>query len=169
MARNIPPQAAADNLPKQFVGETITNLKQLYDRGKPKDDAELENRIDEFFAFCQKSAMRPGIESLCLSLSISRNTLWHWRRGEGCGPERQAIIEKATMFIAAFLEQANLTGHLNPATGIFLSKNWLGYKDSVNLEASPPVSGRRPQISKADALGIDTDADVDAELPDFGD
>nr|WP_294660781.1 hypothetical protein [uncultured Blautia sp.] len=32
------------------------------------------------------------------------------------------------------MEQAILRGKLNPASGIFLMKNWLNYKDSYSFE-----------------------------------
>ena len=169
--RDNTPQNGLKQLSSKFTSDTIDSLRQLYDMGKPADNVELRERIDLFFQFCQDKGLRPGVESLCLSIATDRTTFWKWCQGMGCDDERAQIASRARQFISCFLEQSHLQGKLNPASAIFLSKNWMGYRDSIDLEASPPTPGRRPQISKADMLGIDvdTDADVDAGLPDFGD
>lgn len=128
------PAAQLGDLEPDFVAETIENLRQLNDLGRPKTDKELTERIDRYFEFCQNTGNRPGIESLCMSLSITRTTLFNWNNGINCTPERQEIIVKAKAFIASFMEQAILRGKLNPASGIFLMKNWLNYKDSYSFE-----------------------------------
>lgn len=128
------PNVVADQLPEAFTAETVRTLRQLNSLGKPRTDAETIQRIDDFFKFCEKTGTRPGIESLCLALSVSRTTLFRWAHGQQCSPEKQEAIEKAKSFIAAFIEQASLRGKLNPATSIFLMKNWLNYKDTVSFE-----------------------------------
>lgn len=128
------PAAQLGDLEPDFVAETIENLRQLNSKGKPKTDKELTERIDQYFQFCQNTGNRPGIESLCMSLCITRTTLFNWNNGINCTPERQEIVVKAKAFIASFMEQAVLRGKINPASGIFLMKNWLGYKDSYSFE-----------------------------------
>lgn len=158
------PQTELSELEPDFVSETITSLRQLYDKGKPQTDEELENRIDEFFDFCYQHEMRPGIESLALALGVSRQTIWAWSRGEQCSPQRTEIIQRAKMLIGAFLEQSSLCGKLNPATSIFLMKNWLNYRDSIEVETAPKITTRIPLKSREELLKIDVDA---PELPDF--
>lgn len=43
--------------------------------GRPQTDEEVANRINDYFEFCERSSIRPGIESLCMALHISRTTL----------------------------------------------------------------------------------------------
>lgn len=130
---NYPGQQLAD-LPDEFVQETVRSLKQLNELGRPETDAEVQERIDQYFQFCQDTGCRPGIESLCLALHISRTTLFNWVRGSGCSSERQQIAERAKAFIGAFLEQSVLRGKVSPPSGIFIMKNWLGYKDTISFE-----------------------------------
>lgn len=130
---NYPGQQLSD-LPDEFVQETVQSLKQLNDLGRPETDAEVQERIDQYFQFCQDTGNRPGIESLCLALHITRTTLFNWVRGVGCSPERQQIAERAKSFIGAFLEQSVLRGKVSPPSGIFIMKNWLGYKDTISFE-----------------------------------
>lgn len=128
------PSSQVNDLGPDVITETVTNLLELNYLGKPETDTEVKNRVDQYFQFCQATGTRPGIESLCLALHISRTTLFNWSSGIGCSAERQEIIEKAKTFIAAFLEQIVLRGRISPPSGIFLMKAWLGYRDTVSFE-----------------------------------
>lgn len=134
MAKNNYPQGQLDDIEPGKVQEIVTSLKELHDRGKPQTDDEVKQRIDEFFSFCQHSSIRPGIESLCMSLHITRTTLFNWANGTGCSSVCQEYVQSAKAFISAFLEQALLGGKISPPSGIFIAKNWLGYRDTVSLE-----------------------------------
>lgn len=138
MGKNRFPQAELDDIEPGTIKEMVCSLKQLNSLGKPQTDFEVSERIDQYFSFCEQSCMRPGIEGLCLSLHISRTTLFRWSRGQDCSEYRQELIQTARAFIAAFLEQALLCGKISPPSGIFLAKNWLGYKDTVSLEEITP-------------------------------
>lgn len=148
MSKNNYPQGQLDEINPVAVQQIVTSLKDLYDRGRPQTDAEVESRINEYFDFCEKSSIRPGVESLCMALHVSRTTLYNWANGIKCSPYRQELAEKAKGFVGAFIEQALLQGKISPPSGIFLAKNWLGYKDSISIEESIPNNyGERPQQS----------------------
>lgn len=138
MARNSYPQGQIEDVEPSTVREIVTSLKELHDRGKPQTDEEIKQRIDEYFSFCQQSSIRPGIESLCLSLHISRTTLFNWNNGTNCSAKCQEYIQSAKAFIAAYIEQAVLGGKISPPSGIFLMKNWLNYRDTISLEDNIP-------------------------------
>jgi hypothetical protein len=74
----------------------------------------------------------------------------------------------AKSFIASFLEQASLTGKLNPATSCFLFKNWLNYKDNYSFEDSTDNTNINRQIS-ASELPILKVPDTDTDQPTTGD
>lgn len=135
------PQQQIDDLEPDFVSTVVESLRELNDLGKPETDAELENRIDEYFKFCQRTGNRPGVESLCFSLHISRTTLFNWNAGIGCSEHRKELINRAKGFIAAFMEQAMTRGKISPPSGIFLMKNWLNYKDTVSFENVADLNG----------------------------
>lgn len=130
------PQMQLEQMDKPAIQEMVSDLRQLYDMGKPSNDEELKRRIDDYFQFCQNSAIRPGVESLCLALHITRTTLFNWSYGIGCDRGRQEIIACAKSFISAFLEQASLSGRISPPTGIFLLKNWCSHKDVYSFESA---------------------------------
>lgn len=119
----------------EAVKQVVSSLRELNALGKPKTDQEVKQRIDDYFEFCERSSLRPGIESLCCALHITRQTLFRWSKGESCSQERQEIIQNAKTFVTAFIEQASLGNRLNPATSIFLLKNWANYRDTVSFDS----------------------------------
>ena len=150
MARNNYPQAGLDEIEPEAVQQLVTSLKDLFDMGRPQTDAEVAKRIDAYFDFCQRSSIRPGIETLCMTLHISRTTLFRWNNGENCSEYRQELIQSAKSFIGAFLEQAMLCGKISPPSGIFLMKNWLSYKDAISIEESVPHAPYSKVLTAAD-------------------
>lgn len=131
LSKNSYPQVALETVPPEAVQKIVTSLKQLHDLGRPTTDEELADRIDQYFQFCEHSSVRPGIESLCLSLHITRQTLLNWANGQGCSEKRQQIAQSARSFLSAYLEQLTLQGRLNPASSCFMFKNWFNYHDNV--------------------------------------
>lgn len=150
MARNNYPQAGLNEIDPGAVQQIVTSLKELHDLGKPETDEEVAKRIDDYFEFCQRSSIRPGIESLCMSLHISRTTLFRWNNGDNCSTHRQELIQSAKSFIGAFLEQAMLGGKISPPSGIFLMKNWLSYKDAISIEEAMPQDNYKKVLSAAE-------------------
>lgn len=67
-----------------------------------------------------------------------------------CSEYRQELIQSAKAFIDAYLEQAILSGKINPPCGIFLAKNWLGLKDTISLEESVPDMDYKKSVSADD-------------------
>lgn len=132
------PQKALDLIPADAVREMVGSLRELHDLGIPRTDEEVRERVASYFEFCEHSSIRPGIESLCLSLHITRTTLFRWARGDGCSLERQEMAQSAKQMCIAYIESATLSGRLNPASSIFALKNWGGYRDTVSWEDATP-------------------------------
>lgn len=149
------PQSALEQIEPSKVQEITTSLLELHNQGKPESNEELRQRIDAFFNFCSESSIRPGVESLCLSLHISRTTMFNWLRGDGCDKERQEIITSAKSVINAFVEQALLSGAIPVPSAIFVAKNILGYKDTVSIEDSIPQSSVKQALSIEDLKLLD--------------
>lgn len=150
MGKNNYPQAGLDDLEPAAVQHIVSSLKELHDKGRPQTDEELKQRIDEYFSFCECSSIRPGIESLCMSLHISRTTLFRWSNGIDCSSYKQELIQSAKSFIGAFIEQAMLCGKISPPSGIFLMKNWLNYKDTISLEEAMPQTDSKRTLTASE-------------------
>lgn len=122
---------------EEFVGTTVSCLMELAGQGIPKDSDELRQRIHSYFRFCEERQMRPSIENLCLSLGTSRQNFWNWCSGvntKSRDAEWQSLCCTAKQIVLCFLETAHMAGKINPASAIFLLKNWGGYMDSVTVE-----------------------------------
>lgn len=130
----------------ETVKDIILSLQDLNAKGKPETDTELNERIEQYFNFCGQSSIKPGVESLCLALHISRTTFFRWSHGEDCSKKRMEIIQQAHACINAFMEQALLNGKINPVSAIFLMKNVAGYKDAISFEQSTPRTGTEGQL-----------------------
>lgn len=150
MGKNNYPQAGIDDIEPAAVQQIVSSLKELHDKGRPQTDEELKQRIDEYFSFCERSSIRPGIESLCMSLHISRTTLFRWSNGIDCSSYKQELIQSAKSFIGAFIEQAMLCGKISPPSGIFLMKNWLNYKDTISLEEAMPQTDSKRTLTASE-------------------
>lgn len=116
-----------------FVKNTVASLMELRTKGKPQNVEELKIRIDDYFHFCSDNGFRPALESLSLSLGVSRITFWQWRNGSR-GSEWQEVCESAAQMIITFLEACMMSGKINPVSSIFLLKNIAGYSDAQTLE-----------------------------------
>ena len=132
-----------------FVRDTVNNLLELRSKGKPQNVEELKTRIDDYFLFCANNGYRPAIESLALSLGVSRITFWQWRNGSR-GVEWQEICESAAQMIITFLEACMMSGKINPVSSIFLLKNLAGYSDCQTLEVRKTDTMSEVQMSIED-------------------
>jgi hypothetical protein len=141
MAREYP-QTSLDHIPGNKVQEITHSLNELHAQGRVETDLQVNDRINAFFQLCEDSQIRPGIETLCFALGITRQTLMRWSRGVNCSEYRQELITTAKAYIAAYIEQSTLSGLINPVSGIFLMKNWLGYKSDSGLDETMDDEGK---------------------------
>ena len=141
MPKNNFPNTTIDNLPDNFVVDSITSLQELAAMGKisgsPDQDGEFEQRVAQIIEFCKCKKMRLGVETLCGGLGITRQTLCDWERNAygGISERRQEAVKQVKQLIYAFLEQAGLSGKVHPTTYIWLSKNWMKYRDNMPEES----------------------------------
>lgn len=170
MAKNNYLQSNIEDMEPSNVHEIVTSLKDLHDRGKPQTDEEIKQRIDDFFAYCQDSCIRPGIETLCAALCISRTTLFNWNNGKYCSPQCQEYVQSAKALISAYIEQAVLSGKISPPSGIFLMKNWLGYRDVFSLEQAALENDNTADrhLASREELGLEVPTER-PKLPGMGD
>lgn len=166
------PTNGLNNVSAEFASNTIKSLNDLYNMGRPNSDDEVEQRINEYFRFCEESSVRPGVESLGLSLSVSRTAIWNWEHGINCSARRQELIIKAKSFIMAYIEQCMLNNRLYPGSAIFLLKNWANYRDSIEITTEQNAGARAPALSQeeikqiADQAGRKSVTELLEELPD---
>lgn len=107
--------------------------------GRPrkfKSAEELQERIDAYFADCEKRSAPYTISGLANWIDIDRQTLLNYEKNE----EFFGTIKKAKEKIIQMQEEMLVSGQGNATGLIFSMKNNYGWKDSRQIDAE--VSGR---------------------------
>lgn len=126
------------------------------------DPEQVKERLNMYFQHCAENDRKPQIVGMCNWLGISRQTLNEWVRGETRAATHGDIIKKAVSFIEEMWADYMQSGKLNPASGIFLAKNWYGYKDVADVVVTPnnPLQGMDADQARkriTDAIPVDDD------------
>ena len=101
------------------------------------DPEQVKERIGMYFNHCAENDRKPQIVGMCNWLGINRNTLHEWLTGVTRKETHGDVIKKAVSFIEEMWADYMQSGKLNPASGIFLAKNWYGYKDVADVVVTP--------------------------------
>lgn len=101
------------------------------------DPQQVKERIGMYFQHCMENDRKPQIVGMCNWLGISRETLNLWRNGEYRKDTHFDIVKKAVSMIEEQWADYMQNGKINPASGIFLAKNWFGYKDQTDVVVAP--------------------------------
>lgn len=116
----------------------VSKLMTLYSLPPVKTDADVQQRIYDYFDWCVQTDSKPSVAALATSLGVDRRTLWEWEVGKAhAGTHRAALIKHAKSIMTAMMEEMMLTGKINPVVGIFLMKNNMGYKDQSDVVITP--------------------------------
>lgn len=126
------------------------------------DPEQVKERIGMYFQHCAENDRKPQIVGMCNWLGISRQALNEWRNGEVRSATHGDIIKKACAFIEEMWADYMQNGKLNPASGIFLAKNWFGYKDVADVVVTPsnPMQDLNAEEARkrlVDAIPVDDD------------
>ena len=151
---NFPPAKLCRELQASqgYTATTIESLMELSNLGKPKDITELKQRFKTYFSFCEEHDFKPAIESLALSLGISRVCFWSWCNGRGVSDEWARCCQQARQCIIAFIESATLSGKVSPPIGIFCLKNLASWRDTISFEDVSSTIINHGQVMKASML-----------------
>ena len=101
------------------------------------DPVQVKERIGMYFQHCADNDRKPQIVGMCNWLGINRNTLNEWLNGVTRSATHGDIIKKAVSLIEEQWADYMQNGKINPASGIFLAKNWYGYKDVADVVVTP--------------------------------
>lgn len=140
-----------------YLSEALTKINYVRDLGRqgiPKNAADLETRISDYFDFCKRAELIPSVEGLSLALNISRKTLWAWQQGSR-GAEFAEITTRAKQVLNTFIETSMYANKINAAAAIFSLKNIAGWSDVQKIETSI----KEEKIKSAALLPIWEDAE----------
>lgn len=101
------------------------------------DPKQVEERIGLYFKYCADNDRKPQVVGMCNWLGISRDTLNTWVRGEVRSATHTDMIKKAYGVMEEMWVDYMQNGKVSPPTGIFLAKNWYGYRDVADVVVTP--------------------------------
>lgn len=130
------------------------------------DPKQVQDRLDQYFQFCADNDRRPQVVGMCNWLGISRDTINKWDNGVVRKNTHTDIIKKAYGVIEEMWIDFMQNGKINPATGIFLAKNYWHYKDVADVVVTPnnplaDLDDEQAQQRITDSIPIDTDSEVE--------
>lgn len=133
------------------------------------DPKQVEQRINDYFAYCIENDRKPNIKGLGNWLGVDRSTVNSWMRGEYRAKTHSPVIRKAVDILEELWVDYMMNGKVNPASGIFLGKNMFGYKDVQNVHVVPtqPLGEQLSPEEIAKRVGLpDPDEPIDTEWHD---
>ena len=120
---------------KALVRKLMTETLNSWQKPKVKSDAELEQRLADYFMECADQGNIPTMEEMALCTGYTLAGLRDIENGtrKGFSPETKRILQRARGFMLTFDTKLVLTGQLNPVTYIFRSKNRYGMSDQTDV------------------------------------
>lgn len=150
------------------ISEIVQNVTKWFNRSAIKTNEEFLSRTEEFFRVCEQNDELPTIEKLCVSLGITRETLWNWGKGTQ-GAERALIVAQIKETFAAIDAELVQRCKIPVVSYIFRSKNFYNMRDEQQVVVAP-VNALGDEAQKDEIAKLYQDAakdlpqiDVDAE------
>lgn len=120
-------------LDEHIVQRTMSMWRK---RKKPPTLKVLNERIDEYFAFCDENSLRPGTEGLAQCIGVVNKTLVRWSQGLYCTPEWASVCAAARQTINAYYEIGLTSGTMPTIAAIFALKATAGWSDQESFDAA---------------------------------
>lgn len=130
------PTGAEDMKPRKRY-QLYSSLVKKIPKIDTSDPIQVKNRITSYFDCCNKNDIAPSPSDLARWLKTSTEQLRRWRTGEYRKATHQPLIEDAWTKLEADLVNRIQVGAISPPSGIFLLKNWFGYKDVQDIVVAP--------------------------------
>lgn len=102
------------------------------------DPKQVEDRIYKYFEYCYENDRKPSIVGMANWLGVSRETLNSWKRGDTRNATHTDTVQKAIQLMEEQWVDYMMNGKVNPASGIFLGKNFYQYKDVIDIKPVAP-------------------------------
>lgn len=130
------PSEAEDMKPRQRY-QLYSSLVKKIPKINIDDPLQVKNRITAYFDCCNKNDIATSPPDLARWLKTSKRNLMRWLNGEFRKETHQPLIEDAWTKLESDLVNRIQVGAISPPSGIFLLKNWMGYKDVQDIVVAP--------------------------------
>lgn len=92
---------------------------------------ELEQKIQEFYDYCELKEVPLTFERLAVFIGIDRKTIYNYEQRDEFFPALKKVRER----IHADIMEKGMSGAINPTFGIFCLKNY-GYTDKQEITST---------------------------------
>ena len=177
--KGVPPHRQAMNQvvsnpeAKSLVGQILGEYRKAFMMPKVNSNAELIERLDNFFSMAQERQIPPTIQEMALYCGYTAQTLNDWKNGRNKGfcdsdnltPSTSVIIKKAIEILHGMDMVLTQSGKINPVAYIWKAKNWYGERDVQEIVVTPSGDRTVPLTPEEIAKNLPEPTDtVDADL-----
>lgn len=149
--KGVPPHRQAMNQvvsnpeARSLVGQILGEYRKAFMMPKVNSNAELIERLDDFFSMAQERQIPPTIQEMALYCGYTAQTLNDWKNGRLKGfcdsdnstPSTAVIIKKAIEILHGMDMVLTQSGKINPVAYIWKAKNWYGERDVQEIVVTP--------------------------------
>lgn len=161
-------QVAANPEARSLVGQILGEYRKAFMMPKVNSNAELIQRLDEFFAMAQERQIPPTIQEMALYCGYTAQTLNDWKNGRNKGfcdsdnstPATSVIIKKAIEILHGMDMVLTQSGKINPVAYIWKAKNWYGERDVQEVIVTPSGDRTVPLTPEEIAKNLPEPADT---------
>ena len=162
----------ADPESMSLVGKAILAGRMAMRMSPVQSNAELQERLDEYFRMAQLREIPPTVEEMALYTGYTTEAFHDWRKGRRKGflDEPQPGVTTAQIIKKAMDLMHNVdavlteSGKLNTVAYIFRSKNYYNMVDKQEITVSPSENSTIPLSPEEIAKRLpDPDADYTVE------
>jgi len=146
-------QKATQDVDLEYKKRKIAFVLQVskLNTGRVQSPDEMKERIQNMFNLCLETGNMPTYECMAVACGIPIRTFYDMKQGQFEGyKEYSQIIKEAKDTIASMESSMANDGKIPANVWIFRAKNYLGMKDSVQVEAVSNQSGDVPNQSGVD-------------------
>lgn len=130
-----------DDEKRAFLAKCISNNLAFFNVGlnPVKSDEELCERLNYYFAECERTQQLPTVEKMCNCIGYDRTTVFGWESGNsgGFSSATSNIIKKAKGILAGIDAELSQEGKIQPVVYMFRAKNFYGMADKQEVIVTP--------------------------------
>ena len=126
-----PPQMAPLMVRPEIMKKALQDTIKWRSMPSIRTDEEAAERLNLFFRTCSQGGEYPTVEKMCLALGYDVDQVLRWEKGNGCSPERSAMIKKAKSMLKSLDAELVNSSNIPVVSYIFRAKNFYDMHDDV--------------------------------------
>lgn len=145
------PLTPEGELDRAMVSKTLNSILDAVKQPRVQSDAELEQRLTNYFQYCADHGITPTMEEMSLYIGYS----YSWVRAVRCGfkqgfsPRTKEILERVKNIFGTYDAKLAVAGKMRDAIYIFRSKNFYDMRDQQDVVLNTDVTTER-ELSRED-------------------